>query len=284
MLAAILGWAAIAKLATLPDVRKTLRNFRVPVRATLPVAVALVTVEGLLAGLLATGIAPQIVGWLTVAMLIGFAGALASVRVRGATRIPCACFGATAERPTWLLIARAVALAAAALPLALGHGIPAGREGWQSIIGAALVVSVVALGALVVALYRQVGVLLLRSGPRAALELATEGPVLGQPAPALSTLTRRGMELVAFRTAACRLCAELMPGLRAAMHNRGALLTVEEADEPHTFAAWRVAGTPFVACVIDGVVVAKGLVNTLEQVEGLIEAALLRAERYAERG
>jgi Thioredoxin domain/Methylamine utilisation protein MauE len=247
------------------------------------VAVALVTVEGLLAGLLATGIALQAVGWVTVAMLIVFAGALACVRARGATRIPCACFGATAERPTWLLIARAVALATAALPLALGRGIPAGREGWQSIVGAALVVSVVVLGALVVALYRQVGVLLLRSGPRAALELANEGPVLGQAAPPLSTLTRQGMELVAFRTAACRLCAELMPGLRAAMHRRGSLLTVEEADEPQTFAAWRVPGTPFVACVIDGVVVAKGLVNTLEQVEGLIEAALLRAERRAKR-
>jgi hypothetical protein len=212
-----------------------------------------------------------------------FAGALAAVRVRGATRIPCACFGSTAERPTWILIARALALALLALPVALGKGLPAGREGWQTIAIAALAVLVVALGVLLAALYRQLGVLLLRSGPRAALELASEGPRLGEVAPALGTLTRQGMELVAFRTAACRLCAELMPGLRAAMHKRGTLLTVEEADEPHTFAAWRVPGTPFVACVIDGVVAAKGVVNTLEQVEGLIEAAILRAAKHARR-
>ena len=254
-----------------------------PARATLPIAISLVIVEGFLAGWLATGMSSGGAGWATVGVLAVFAGVLATVRLRGRTRVSCACFGSGAERPTWFLIARASALVGLALPLALGRGIPAGREGWQTIALAGLVVVVVALAALVAALYRQLGVLLLRSGPRAALELATEGPALGEPAPPLSTLTRRGMELVAFRTAACRLCAELMPGLRAATHKRGVLLTVEEADEPHTFAAWGVPGTPFVACVIDGVVAAKGLVNTLEQVEGLIEAATLRAERHARR-
>ena len=37
------------------------------------------------------------------------------------------------------------------------------------------------------------------------------------------------------------------------------------------FSDFRVPGTPFVVYVADGLVAAKGLVNTLEQIEELVE-------------
>ena len=44
----------------------------------------------------------------------------------------------------------------------------------------------------------------------------------------------------------------------------------EDLDAP-SFATWGVPGTPFVVYVVDGRAAAKGLVNTLEQIEELIE-------------
>ena len=75
--------------------------------------------------------------------------------------------------------------------------------------------AVVALAALVLALYRQVGVLTLRVGPGVALELAEEGPVLGEEAPELEELARAGPELAVFFSPGCRLCRQLAPAVRA---------------------------------------------------------------------
>jgi hypothetical protein len=135
---------------------------------------------------------------------------------------------------------------------------------------ALLAVAVAALTVLVLALYRQVGVLEGRLGPRSALELAEEGPQLGRPAPALAGLTRLGAELVAFASPGCRLCAEIAPALGALARAGLVVHTVNEDDDPGAFGRFRVPGTPFVAYLVDGEVVAKGLVNTLEQIEELI--------------
>ena len=43
-----------------------------------------------------------------------------------------------------------------------------------------------------------------------------------------------------------------------------------EDEQPEVFGDYRVPGTPFVVYIVDGVVAARGLVNTLEQVEELI--------------
>ena len=68
-----------------------------------------------------------------------------------------------------------------------------------------LAVAVAVLTVLVLALFRQVGVLEGRLGPRAALELEDEGPPLGRPAPPAAPLARDGAELLAFSSRACRL-------------------------------------------------------------------------------
>ena len=120
------------------------------------------------------------------------------------------------------------------------------------------------------ALYRQVGVLEGRLGPRAALELAEEGPPLGRPAPHLARLSRRGPELVSFSSRGCRLCAEIAPALAALGREGLAVHAVNEDEHTADFVAFGVPGTPFVLYLVDGVVAAKGLVNTLEQIEELI--------------
>ena len=76
-----------------------------------------------------------------------------------------------------VLIVRALAFSALAGLAAFPLEVP--RPSAQALLVIALVIlaaSVVALAVLVLALYRQVGLLSLRIGPGVALELAEEGP------------------------------------------------------------------------------------------------------------
>ncbi|MEX2465156.1 MAG: hypothetical protein WD428_04680, partial [Gaiellaceae bacterium] len=144
-----------------------------------------------------------------------------------------------------------------------------------------LSVAVAALAVLVLALYRQVGILSLRLGPGTALELEEEGPPVGAVAPALDGLARRGAELVAFFTADCRLCRELAPGVRALAREGLPVRIVYEGEDPDAFERWRVPGTPFAVHVVNGAVAAKGTVNNLEQLDGLIAVGSARADGAA---
>ena len=181
-----------------------------------------------------------------------------------------------------VLIVRALAFTAlaglAAFPLEVS------RPSAQALVVIALVilaVAVVALAALVLALYRQVGLLTLRVGPGIALELAEEGPPLGEPAPELAGLASSGPELAVFFSPGCRLCRQLAPGVRALGREGLAVHVVYENDAPETFERWDVPGTPFAVHIVDGVVVAKGTVNTLEQLEQLVSIGAERVERAA---
>jgi hypothetical protein len=171
-----------------------------------------------------------------------------------------------------LLLARAVGLAALGALVASDAADRAGPSP-EVLVGVALVVlasAVVVLLVLVMALFRQVGVLEARVGTPSALELAGEGPPIDTPAPELLPLERRGPELVAFASPGCRLCLELEPALRALERDGLCVHSVLEDEQPAVFGDYRVPGTPFVVYLVDGVVAARGLVNTLEQVEELI--------------
>jgi thioredoxin family protein len=126
-----------------------------------------------------------------------------------------------------------------------------------------------------------VGVLTLRLGPGVALELAEEGPDIGEPAPELGGLGDSGPHLVAFFSPDCRLCRQLAPAVRALAHEGLPVRVVYESDEPGAFERWRVPGTPFAVHVVDGRIVAKGTVNTLEQLEELVALGAARVERAA---
>ena len=146
---------------------------------------------------------------------------------------------------------------------------------------AILTLAVVALAVLVLALYRQVGVLALRIAPRHALELEDEGPELGADAPDLDALAREREELVAFLGAGCRVCHELEPSLRALRREGMAVHLVYDVEDEEAIQRWDVPGTPFVVAVTDGRVVAKGTVNTLEEIEGLLALGRARLAHAA---
>lgn len=146
----------------------------------------------------------------------------------------------------------------------------------------ALWVAVVVLGLAVVALLRQVGVLHTRLRPLGA-HFAGEGPERHAPAPggplfpyAASTLT-----LLAFTSPACTICAGLRPGLAALRRDYGHVAVHEIDHGPgtaSTFAAFNVTSTPyFVTVDREGVVRGRGVANTLEQIEVMVEESLAEA-------
>ena len=273
VLAAILAWAGASKLPNGSRFTDALADHGIPRRARRPLTVVLALTEIATAVAVASGVANRAAG-IAVAGLGGlFAVALLRLRLRGKRRTSCGCIGGRRSANTLLLTARAAALAG--LGSVLATGVPAADlapgDSWQPVAIVTLSGLVAALGLAVLALYRQVGLLSLRLGPRAALELEDEGPPIGQPAPLLPDLTRRGSELVAFVSLDCRMCIEILPGLRALAREGVPVHWLREDKDGDAFERWGVPGTPFVVHLIEGVVRAKGLVNTLEQIDWVID-------------
>lgn len=271
VVAGVLLAAAVAKLR---DRKAVVR------RLGLVPTVALIAVELTLAVWLVSGIAPRLAGAAAALLMLAFATHLVIARARGARALPCNCFGAGADRPAWLLIARALGLAVLAALVAIAPPTPS-RD---ALLVSAIVVlgmAVAALAVLVLALYRQVGVLALRIAPRHALELAEEGPELGVEAPELDGIERSGEELVAFLGAGCRVCHDLEPSLRALAREGLAVRLVYDVEDEAAIERWGVPGTPFMVALGDGVTVAKGTVNTLEEIEGLLALGRARLAHAA---
>ena len=148
-------------------------------------------------------------------------------------------------------------------------------------------VLLVVLAVVVVALARQVGTLHLRLGPRGALEIDTEGPQVGEASDPISARAADGStirvggpgsgRLVLFSSPTCPVCSEVAPGVPVAATMAGLMPQIVhdvEAEE-----ALSVPGTPYVVVLDErGVVRAKGTVNNLEQVEGLVDSAFRRIE------
>ena len=144
--------------------------------------------------------------------------------------------------------------------------------GWWAVAFAVQWVLLVVLCVVVIALARQVGTLHLRLGPRGALEIDDEGPPLGEAPPVIAAVDPDGEtlilggpgrpRLVLFASETCSVCREVAPGVPAAASSgRLQPLVVHE----------------------HGVVVAKGTVNTLEQVEGLVDTASQRLSEERHR-
>jgi hypothetical protein len=154
--------------------------------------------------------------------------------------------------------------------------------GWWALAFVVLWLLVVVVCIVVIALARQVGTLHLRLGPRGALEIDDEGPALGEPIPPLQARTARGPtvalggagrpRLVLFASETCVVCREVSPGIPAAA--AAGRLDPIVVHDPEAERALDVPGTPFVVVLDeDGIVRAKGTVNNLEQVEGLVDTA-----------
>jgi len=182
-----------------------------------------------------------------------------------------------------------------------------GLEGWWAASYVVLWILVVVLCLVVVALARQIGTLLLRVESRGALELDDEGPPLEEATQPTETVDATGRpvvlggpgeaQLLLFVSPGCRLCQAVLPSVGAvARAGRLVPYVVTDADREETLAAFGdarlgapvvpgleiarafgVPGTPY-AVVLDptGAAVAKGTVNNLEQMEGLVDTATRR--------
>jgi hypothetical protein len=271
----VLIWAAAAKLSSRKPER--LEPYGIPRSLRTPSYMGLALAEGLVGAALLVGLPKAPLAAVALGFL--FVGALLRARARGVRRLDCGCFGSK-ERGIEVLIARATGFTALAALSAFEVPQPS-RSTLVLMALAALTLAVVLLGALVLALYRQVGILTLRLGPGVALELAEEGPAIAAPAPDLDGLQGTGHELVAFFSRGCRLCRQLSPAVRALAAEGLPVRVVYEHEQPQAFERWGVPGTPFAVHVVDGTVAAKGTVNTLEQLEALIAVGGARVQRAA---
>src|SRR3954452_17236422 len=173
---------------------------------------ALIVVEAVLG--IAVG-AGQV--WATEAaatLMTGACGIQIAAQAAGRAGAPCACFGArgrltqrSAGRPALRAAARALA------PL-LPRSEPT-TDGWLAIgLGFALA-GLVALGVVVLALAREVGMLRLSVAPRGALEVDHEGPEVGafSPLAAEFPLHPRAIALAVFTSEGCGMCRALAPAI-----------------------------------------------------------------------
>jgi len=169
-------------------------------------------------------------------------------------------------------------------------------------------VVVVLLAAVVVALARQVGILHERIAPVGALTLG-RGPALGERAPVVPATTLDGAALAIgapsdderstllfFLSTSCPVCKSVLPVLRAVAHAERATLRVVLAGDgdadayralvrehsldglpcvlsPVLGTTWQVPRVPY-AVLLDaaGTIRSKGLVNSREHLESLLEA------------
>jgi hypothetical protein len=158
---------------------------------------------------------------------------------------------------------------------------------WQTVGLAVALVAIAALAVAVLALAREVGMLRLRLGPGAALEIIHEGPELGG-ATALAGRFRfepaHAIGLAVFTSEGCRVCAALGPAVESLRRDPQLAVEVfeEEADRD-VWDALAVPGAPYaVAIERDGTVGAKGTFNNLAQLESIVATAERRRDARPE--
>jgi len=284
LLAAVLVVAAGLKLRSPTRSAEALATYGVgpaPVRRALLTLIAVA--ELALAGALLAG-----ASWAGAAAagLFGvFAAANAGALAAGRAGRPCACFGAGSRLHP---LSAFGPLAGAALGALLAAGVPgAPPSGYARALTIGLVLALVvlaALGAVVLALAREIGVLRLSLAAQGALEIPGEGPRLGERQAWAGALPQRAgtvMALAIFSSPGCPMCRRLAPAVDYVAADP--LLAVGVFDEVADAAVWvaaSVPGSPYaVALDAAGVALAKGTFNSLVALEGIVATA---REREAE--
>lgn len=283
VLGGILAGASLAKLASPASSRAALASFGIEGRrAQAFVFPLLIAAElGLAAGVVA--------GWDAAAVLAAalmglFAATMAGAIMRGRAGAPCACFGARST-VGWRGVARnaVLAVAFAALPLLPRSAIS--TDDWLALGLAVALLACAGLVVAVLALAREIGMLRLRLGPAAALEIPEEGPPLGSHSALVDRFTPQPearLALAVFVSDGCRVCDALAPAIGVLEREpQIAVATFSEQAEPQAWAAAEIPGSPYaVALDLEGTVLAKGTFNNLAQLESVIGAA---EQRRAER-
>jgi hypothetical protein len=274
-LALALLTSAALKLASPGQSRSALRTFGVPTRTGSAVWAVLIAVEVALGAGVAAGF--DRAAYAAAVLCALFTAVLAVALVRGGAGAPCGCFGAS-SRVSRLAVARSALLAAsfAAVPW-----VPAGwpsAQGWLVLgLGVAFVLLLL-LAVAVLALAREVGLLRLRLGADAALEIPEEGPPVGERIGLIERFHPDGdarFALAVFSSDGCRLCRSLEPVIAA--FRQDSLVAVEVFDEERDADVWReleIPGSPFaLALGRDGAVRAKGTFNSYGQLESILATA-----------
>jgi methylamine utilization protein MauE len=275
----------VLKLASPGSSRAALGTFGIDGEITRWVAWGLLvaTELGLAAGIAAGSDQAALLAALLMAM---FAAALLGALLRGRAGAPCACFG---SRSTvgWRSVARNLALAAcfAALPLLPERSLS--TDEWLGLgLGFALLLSL-GLAVAVLALAREVGMLRLRLGPAAALEIPEEGPELGARVDLIDRFERgvgseRGagseLALAVFTSEGCHVCRGLEPAIANLAGDPAVAVEIfDEVAEAEVWSDLAIPGSPFaIALDSSGAVLAKGTFNNLAQLESVLATAARR--------
>ena len=128
------------------------------------------------------------------------------------------------------------------------------------------------------ALAREIGMLRLRLGPTAALEIAHEGPEVGGRVGLVDRFelgSRAEFALAVFSSEGCHVCRALEPAVDSLRGEPS--LAVEVFSEGADADVWEglaIPGAPYaVAIERDGTVGAKGTFNNLAQLESIVATA-----------
>ena len=236
-----------------------------------------IVVELVLAGLLALGIDWALL--LAAGLFAAFAFAHWRAIRRGAAGRACGCFG-TRGVISWGGVFRNAVFSLAAL---IAFGAARLEPSDRMLVRAALAIlmlAVIALSMAVLALAREVGILRMAMQSGGALEIPEEGPALG------STLAierwfdvaELDLALAVFVSPDCPMCRNLGPSLEFINREPGVtVVTLDEEADPDAWDTFSAPGAPYaVALAGSGEVLAKGVANSLPQLESIVATAARR--------
>ena len=285
-LALVLAGAAIAKLTRPAEGRAALAGMGFGTAATRSIAFwSLIAVElGLAVAVVAESTEAA---WLGAALMLVFAATMAGAIMRGRAGEPCGCFGAR-SRIGWPGVLRNLALAAGFTVVAVVDSTELSTDQWLGLGLIGALGACAALGAMTMALAREVGLLRLRVGPASALEIPHEGPELGSRSDIVGRIGGAGekeLALAVFTSAGCHVCEALRPAVDAiAAHPAVAVGRFDEHADSAVWSALDVPGSPYaVALDPDGTVLAKGTFNNLAQLESILAAGERRRRPLVSR-
>src|ERR671919_2645121 len=216
VLAAVLVAASVAKLASPRSSSAALSTFGIRGNRTRWAAWAiLIAAELALAAGVAAGL--DLAAYLAAGLMAAFGAAMLAALQRGRAGAPCACFGARSRvgRPA---VARNLVLSFAFVALPLLPEEELTTDQWLTLGLVAALLACVGLAIAVLALAREVGMLRLRLGPGAALEIPEEGPPVGSRVGVVDRFSRRApaeLALAVFVSDACHVCRGLEPAIES---------------------------------------------------------------------
>jgi hypothetical protein len=217
-------------------------------------------------------------------LMAAFAVAHAAALARGRRGAPCACFGGRSTITPGSL-ARCALLAASLVVLPAVPRTDPSVEAWLAAGLAIAALAIAGLAVAVLALAREVGILRMALGPQQALEIPSEGPPLGEPAPLLlaraDPSSRARLALAVFASEGCRMCQAVAPAVAMlAREDDLAVVVLDEVADADAWTAAAIPGSPYAVALdpVDGTVLAKGTFNGLGQLESVLATAARRAE------